>query len=594
MQETTSSTIAEPLARSTSQIGGTSTVSSQSLSEHLGKCFTNCPPSSSSSSPASMMSAIWASTSTPVTLATGSETSASGTTSLPQARRAQDQGDRDIRRQRRDGPPVQQRREKGSRSDLMATASDPTQQDDAEERFQQLIYAPAAWASKQTRVRLWNEVARAMCIEPYPMTPLKVMKFSACLRDAGYRSGITYIHEAIQQHARLGHHVDESLRVAVADAKRGLQRGLGGPTRSAEIRPEWLDRLHGLVESGERRLHRRPDQPRGGLHVWGVGIGWLLREVELAMLDLHADTLKVDVVAGTATLRIGVSKTDPAGRGAARTFACRCSRRRLPSCPACSAAVLLEIAVENWDGDRASDEARRVPLIGTIGSAGAVVAKASMVQAAQSDAAQLCELGLLTASPDEVTGHFLRRSGAKALARTGVPLAKIQWLGRWGSAAVMAYVEEAAEEAPATAEQVGSAGSAVQWEDLRNDLAHALRCAGPEARELRREGMRAELGEERLAAVESFLTTIRTEVGDLGSLYRELDAMVRPPFVLNVSAKSVHRTSRTERLNPDLCATPCGWYWARSSNARPCSAEDVDRAGQLWSRCVRCFPHAEA
>lgn len=36
-----------------------------------------------------------------------------------------------------------------------------------------------------------------------------------------------------------------------------------------------------------------------------------------------------------------------------------------------------------------------------------------------------------------ITGHCMRRSGAKDLARKGTPLAKIQWLGRWGSAVVI-------------------------------------------------------------------------------------------------------------------------------------------------------------
>eukprot|EP00971_Amphidinium_carterae_P120928 2395398-Amphidinium_carterae.1 len=42
----------------------------------------------------------------------------------------------------------------------------------------------------------------------------------------------------------------------------------------------------------------------------------------------------------------------------------------------------------------------------------------------------------------------MRRSGAKDWARRGLPLHKIQWMGRRGSLAVRVYVEEAAEETP--------------------------------------------------------------------------------------------------------------------------------------------------
>ena len=159
--------------------------------------------------------------------------------------------------------------------------------------------------------------------------------------------------------------------------------------------------------------------------------------------------------------------------------------------------------MEEWEGDRDSEAARAIPLIGTVSCSTAVVSKLAMVTAAQADAALLREMGFLTMNPSAVTGHFLRRSGAKALARLGVPLAKIQWLGRWGSSAVLAYVEEAAEEAPVDLDGTG-------WDQVRGDLAHVLRCAGPaclqaEPRELRRERVAAGLHEDRLIAVEGFL-----------------------------------------------------------------------------------------
>ena len=174
----------------------------------------------------------------------------------------------------------------------------------------------------------------------------------------------------------------------------------------------------------------------------------MLREMEVACLDLHQDTVKIDDATGNVTIRISVSKADPQGRGAARTLACSCSSTRLPSCAACCAKVLLEDALQAWGGDRASESARLVPLVGTIARNTDVIKKKAVIEAAQADAALLAEMGLMTESPEAVTGHFMRRSGAKHLARTGVPLSKIQWMGRWGSSAVLAYVEEAAEEAP--------------------------------------------------------------------------------------------------------------------------------------------------
>ena len=205
--------------------------------------------------------------------------------------------------------------------------------------------------------------------------------------------------------------------------------------------------------------------------MWGLGMGFLFREVELAHLNVHAETLQIDEETGNATLRISASKTDPAGRGCSRTLACRCSSTRLPSCPACSARVLLDLALEVWTGSRWDDDAKAFPLVGTMANPAVAVSKAEMQMAAQADATHLRDMELLKVEPRDVTGHFLRRSGAKALARVGVPLAKVQWLGRWGSAAVLAYVEEAAEEAPVDFEGAG-------WDQIRGDLAQVLRCAG--------------------------------------------------------------------------------------------------------------------
>ena len=477
----------------------------------------------------------------------------------------------------------------------MEIAVDEEKRNEAEQNFQQLIYSSTTLATKTSKLKLWQEVARAMAIDPLPVTPNKVLQFAAVLRGAGYRSGMAYIHEAVQMHSRSGYVVDDALRIAVADAKRGLERGRGGPLRSAEVRPEWLDLLARRVALDEVRLQRRPDGPRGGLHVWGLGMGFLLREVELAHLNVHEETLQIDEATGSATLRISASKMDPAGRGCSRTLACRCRAARSPSCPACSARVLLELALEVWTGSRQSEEARAFPLVGTMVNPAAAVSKAEMQMAAQADAAFLHEMGLLRADPRDVTGHFLRRSGAKALARAGVPLAKVQWLGRWGSAAVFAYVEEAAEEAPVDFESAG-------WDQIRGDLAQVLRNTGSagiaaEPRELRQNLESAGLPMDRLLAVEAFLHDIGIQVGQTSRLCTELDGLVRPEFVLNLipqrgrgSTKTVHRAVRAERLDPYLCSTSCGWRWGRASHARPVLAAELAAAGDTWHKCPRCFP----
>ena len=392
---------------------------------------------------------------------------------------------------------------------------------------------------------------------------------------------------------RAGFVVDGPLSVAMADAKRGLERGRGPATRSAEVKPSAWDELQIKVASGEEQLDRQGDSPRGGLHVWGIGTGWLLREVELALLNVHSETIKIQAD-GSVTLRIATSKTDPAGRGAARTMACTCAGRQHPSCPACSAKVLLSMAVEEFcDLSLSSDEAKLIPLVGTLADPRVVVSKAAFCRAAQADATLLYRIGLLHSAPSEVTGHFMRRSGAKDLARRGFPLARIQWLGRWGSMAVLTYVEEAAEESPAGLQPLGGT-----WEELQGDLAMALGACpegpAPVGEILSRPQVRDAVTRggsalRRLEALEDFALSVQRDLGTTAALAHELDHLVRPASVLNTQTKVVHKALRTERLDPESASTLCGWRWARSNRSRPLSQTEYDRAEELgWTRCPRC------
>ena len=103
--------------------------------------------------------------------------------------RPRDEGQRDadhgVARRRPDCPPVEPRRTKGSKEDVLSLARDEDALGTAVENFRKVIYAPSSTAGKCTRSRLWQEFAEALSIEEYPLTPDKVTVFAAALRDAG-------------------------------------------------------------------------------------------------------------------------------------------------------------------------------------------------------------------------------------------------------------------------------------------------------------------------------------------------------------------------------------------------------------------------
>ena len=276
---------------------------------------------------------------------------------------------RKARRKRSDGPP-QVNRSTGSLCKALDIAADPVALEVARDLFDDLVYAPTTAASKVTRAQLWGMLADKMGVDALPLTPDKVMSFGAVLREARYRSGGAYISEAKQQHIRAGYASTGDLEQAIVDAKRGISRGIGPPSKAAEVKPGLWDELWRAGGAQQGAARRPPGGPRGGIYVWGFGSAWLLREIELALLDVHADTIQFNADSSEVTLRLGATKADIKGRGAARTHRCRCDRQGAPSCPVCSARHLVDAAVHAWGGNRADEAAKAVPLIGTMASAG--------------------------------------------------------------------------------------------------------------------------------------------------------------------------------------------------------------------------------
>ena len=190
----------------------------------------------------------------------------------------------------------------------------------------------------------------------------------------------------------------------------------------------------------------------------------------------------------------------------------------------------------------------------------------------------------------------MRRSGATSLARRGLSLARVQWYSRWGSATVLCYVEEAAEE---SAELRGLESS---WDDLRVDLASALRTQATkglgesraQVHELLSESSTrttlAEAGVQgtRLVALEEFAAEARKDLGQTRALVTELDRLIRPELVLNTSSGVLHRAVRPNLADPLATTTKCGWRWAKSPLGRPALDEEVGLAGLGWTKCKTC------
>ena len=164
-------------------------------------------------------------------------------------------------------------------------------------------------------------------------------------------------------------------------------------------------------------------------------------------MDVHVDSICFHHHTKEVTIRLGPTKMDIQGRSCARTQRCNYNGFVLVSCPYCSAKTLYDTAIHRTNVDPFTDYARSVPLVGTVYDALVFPQNAAVVRAAQRDASLLVdEHGQPRVAAEELTVHFMRRSGPKALARQGTPLARIHWFGRWGGPTVLVHVDEVMQE----------------------------------------------------------------------------------------------------------------------------------------------------
>ena len=450
-----------------------------------------------------------------------------------------------VERRRREGPPIAGKRKRGSESAALAIAEDPELLKQAQMNFNELKYDPGSARAKKSKLSLWEKLCAKVAMEPYPLTPKLVDKIGAILRGADYKSGMMYIYEAKQMHDRKNFPTSDELALALKDAERAMKRNTGPDKKSAEVWPEWWDELQDYINEGEVTLDREEGEPAAGLHAWGAGSGAVLREIELSAMTIHGEQVLFDDEEKTVTVKIPASKTDPGGKGASRTFRCSCSEMRKPSCARCSFKALVEHAVSRWDGsNRWDEEAKNVPLVGTVRDNLEFVSKNAMVAALKKDAELVTgwvehpRIALL--DPDDVTGHAMRRSGIKRYVRLGWTTPRCMFVGRWGSAAVMGYIEEAIEESPYL--QNPDAPLA----DFKKELDNIKKLI---------EGERKK--ETDTVELENQMVCL---AADLTRQMKEVTWMIKPEAVLNKDSKTLHWT--------DGCVGPlagwktaCGWSW---------------------------------
>jgi len=251
-----------------------------------------------------------------------------------------------------------------------------------------------------------------------PLKRQTVEYVAAALKAGGLASADQYLNELKLMHVEAGYDLEAWLGRTFQLCKKSVARDRGPIKRAPEVD---VDALHAEAWKGVAGAA----VPLGAwAYAWGVA--WMLREVELSKVKWEHVTWNRD----TKTVRLFIphSKMDQKGLGVARTLQC-CGES--PCWRGCAWAVIQGL-IELRGRRGGHHEELMFPNV-----AGNKPSKTEMVSTWRS------------ISRGDIAGHSARRSGAMAYVRRGMGIRELAFLGRWRSAVVLTYAEEALESTPA-------------------------------------------------------------------------------------------------------------------------------------------------
>ncbi|CAK0859757.1 unnamed protein product [Prorocentrum cordatum] len=417
------------------------------------------------------------------------------------------------------------------------------------------------------RVRSREQTLRRLAGEAgvplLPATLDTVALLAGALKVGRYRTGPEYVSLWRHLHCKAGFAWGPELSAAAKEANRSLQRGIGPAKQAETVRFEEVLERAPLTEPVAIGGPIRPTD------MVIVATAWMLRGAEAAAI--LGEQARASADSQVACIELGATKTNPEGRECTRSLMCSCAVPGQAGLAekACPVHALLRILQERdrrgWDG--------KFPLFpsggGTAPSREGVVATLRRV----AGAARLSE-------------HSLRRMGAQYYARRGVPMAHIEFLGRWGGPTVRKYVGDALGERVSEASRVAAAGGPGGRSDpgpSLSDLKSLLRevvaeCGGTT--------VEAEVEKRCAAAFASWEGKLHAASEQAHEVWAKQWAAERKELVGGVRSTEgeVHEVVVGDAVFPtDMWVARCGWRFGRSWHER-CPVTGVSCKKCLASR----------
>jgi hypothetical protein len=289
------------------------------------------------------------------------------------------------------------------------------------------VYAKTTVGPRQSRMVAIKHILEAGGFHGEELAEGALWTLAAGLKQGHYRTAKAYLLLAKQMHVRAKHPWSDVLQDVLQQCVRSVERGLGPSRSAADFR---LEDVGAFSCRDEPVVSGGPIAPRDAVVVASL---WMMRGLEAA--SVLAEQVQLDSEKLCATIELGPTKMNPTGRDCPRSLVCGCASAGSAMCPYHSLQRLLQ-ARERFG------LTGKHPLLVT--ASGRAVTSSAMIQTLRKITGQ-----------EAASEHSMRRAGAQCYARRGVPIAIIQFLGRWGGATVMRYVDEALHDQAAHAMSSG-------------------------------------------------------------------------------------------------------------------------------------------
>ena len=331
--------------------------------------------------------------------------------------------------------PVIATTKRGSRAEAKLALSTPAGRAAALAEIDDLVDAPSAHRNRTQRWDTWCELLATYGEDALPVTAAKIRMVAAGLRAGSFRSADPYFLTACVEHlVTYGHRPGPLVAFAAKRFARAVSRGVGPSSLKESF---LIEDLVGSMDPPDKSAPRTPQDALWPCAAACLGAWWMTRGIELSAAKFK--DVKLLEKSKTVYWNLPASKTDIKAHGVSRAHRCICV-----SHPELSEICPFHVFVEYLAFLRATlpdiDDLQNLQLFPN--GQGGTLSHSATIRMVQTAAYASGDPRAFDSG--RFGEHAIRVSGAQFMSRALLmEVYLIQLYGRWSSAAVARYVQNA-------------------------------------------------------------------------------------------------------------------------------------------------------